>query len=78
MNSKLVEYLEISGVILRMGTFLMLSLMGKETPFLIMWVINTCDATLLTYCAIKRHNRAYTIMNIFWLIVGIIGIINSI
>jgi hypothetical protein len=78
MNDKLVKNLEFAGVILRMGTFLMLSIMGKDTPFLTMWIINTMDATLLTYCAIKRHNRAYTIMNIFWLIVGTIGIINSI
>jgi hypothetical protein len=56
----------------------MLSVMGKDTPFLLMWIWNTVDAVILTYCAWERDNKPYILMNMFWLIVGAIGIYNSI
>ena len=77
-SEKILELLEGIGVVIRISTFGMLSVMGKDTPFLTMWIINTADAVLLTYCAWERGNRPYTIMNIFWLIVGVVGIYNSI
>jgi hypothetical protein len=73
----IIEILEAIGVIMRILSFGVLSVMGKDTPFLAMWVVNTLDAVILTYCAIVRKNKAYTILNIFWLIVGAIGIYNS-
>jgi predicted membrane protein len=76
-SEKQIEFLELIGVIIRISTFGMLSIMGRDTPFFWMWVFNTVDAALLTYCAWKRNNRPYILMNIFWLIVGIIGIYNS-
>jgi len=42
-----------------------------------MWIINTIDAGLLTWCAWRRGNRAYITLNIFWLMVGAIGIFNT-
>ena len=77
-SDKVLELMEGIGVVIRISTFAMLSVMGKDTPFFWMWVFNTIDAVLLTYCAWERGNRPYTIMNIFWLIVGVIGIYNSI
>ena len=77
-SDKVLELMEGIGVVIRISTFAMLSVMGKDTPFFWMWVFNTMDAVLLTYCAWERGNRPYTIMNIFWLIVGVIGIYNSI
>jgi hypothetical protein len=74
---KRIELLESFGVVLRMLTFLTLSIMGKDTPFLWMWIINTIDASILTYCAWKRLNRPYIAMNLFWFVVGCIGIWNS-
>jgi hypothetical protein len=56
----------------------MLSVMGKDTPFFWMWVWNTIDAIILTYCAWERDNKPYILMNTFWLIVGAVGIYNSI
>lgn len=76
-GSKAIEILEAIGVIMRILSFGVLSVMGKDTPFLAMWIVNTLDAVILTYCAIVRKNKAYTILNIFWLIVGAIGIYNS-
>jgi hypothetical protein len=77
-NEKWLELLEGFGVAMRIFSFGMLSIMGKDTPFLWMWIINTIDAVLLTWCAIQRKNRPYILLNSFWLIVGLIGIWTSI
>jgi hypothetical protein len=76
-SDKVLELMEGIGVVMRITAFGMLSIMGKDTPFLLMWIWNTVDAILLTYCAWERDNRPYLLMNVFWLIVGIIGIYNS-
>lgn len=75
---KWIELLEGFGVAMRIFSFGMLSVLGPNTPFLLMWSLNTTDACLLTYCAWKRRNKAYILLNIFWLIVGGIGIYTSI
>ena len=77
-NEKWIELLEGFGVAMRIFSFGMLSIMGASTPFLLMWIINTIDAILLTYCAWERGNRPYILLNTFWLIVGAIGIYTSI
>lgn len=76
-SEKLLELLEGIGVVMRILAFATLSIMGKDTPFLTMWVVNTIDAVILTYCAWERSNRSYILLNTFWLIVGLIGIYNS-
>ena len=77
-SPKVLERLEGIGVVMRIMAFGLLSVMGADTPFLWMWIWNTIDAVILTYCAWERGNRPYIILNIFWLIVGVIGIWNSI
>jgi hypothetical protein len=42
-----------------------------------MWIWNTIDAVILTYAAWERGNKAYLILNIFWMLVGIVGIYTS-
>jgi hypothetical protein len=77
-SDKVLELMEGVGVVMRIAAFGMLSIMGKDTPFLWMWIWNTIDALILTYCAWERNNKPYILMNTFWLIVGAIGIYNSI
>lgn len=77
-SPKVIERLEGVGVVMRIMAFGVLSVMGADTPFLWMWIWNTIDAVLLTYCAWERGNRPYILLNIFWLIVGVVGIWNSI
>jgi hypothetical protein len=77
-SDKVLELMEGVGVVMRIAAFGMLSVMGKDTPFFWMWIWNTTDALLLTYCAWERDNRPYLLMNTFWLIVGAVGIYNSI
>lgn len=76
-SERWIGFLEGFGVAMRIFSFGMLSILNENTPFLLMWGINTIDAALLTWCAWRRGNRAYIILNIFWFIVGVIGIWNS-
>ena len=77
-SEKVLELMEGIGVVMRIMAFGLLSVMGKNTPFLWMWIWNTIDAVILTYCAWERDNRPYIILNLFWLLVGAVGIYNSI
>jgi phosphoglycerol transferase MdoB-like AlkP superfamily enzyme len=77
-SEKWIELLEGFGVAMRIFSFGMLSILGKDTPFLTMWIINTIDAIILTWCAFERNNRAYIMLNLFWMIVGLVGIYTSI
>ncbi len=72
-----LERLEGIGVLMRILAFGVLSVMGEDTPFLWMWIWNSIDAVLLTYCAHQRGNKPYILLNAFWLVVGVIGIYNS-
>ena len=73
-----IKWMEHIGVVMRVLAFGTLSIMGPSTPFLLMWIWNTIDAVILTYCAWERDNKAYIILNAFWCLVGIVGIYTSI
>ena len=77
-NKKWIEFMEGVGVTMRIIAFGTLSIMGAETPFLWMWIWNTIDAIILIYAAWKRNNKSYILLNVFWLLVGIVGIYTSI
>lgn len=72
-----INFWEGIGVAMRILAFGVLSIMNENTPFLAMWIVNSIDAIILTYCAWKRKNRPYMALNLFWLLVGIVGIYNS-
>jgi hypothetical protein len=76
-SEKQIEFLELIGVVMRIMAFGTLSILNKDTPFLLMWIWNTVDAVILTYCAWERNNKPYILLNVFWLIVGVVGIYNS-
>ena len=65
---------EMLGVIMRIISFTLVSWLGPSSPFMFVWIFNTADAVLLTYCATVKKDRAYTLLNAFWIVVGIIGI----
>lgn len=76
-SDRVLELMEGIGVVMRIMAFGVLSVMGPETPFLWMWIWNTIDALILTYCAWERDNRPYILLNFFWMVVGVVGIYNS-
>ena len=69
-----IPAMEMIGVIKRIISFTLVSWLGPNSPFMFVWIFNTVDAILLTYCATLRKDKAYTLLNGFWIIVGIIGI----
>jgi hypothetical protein len=69
-----IPALEMVGVIMRIFCFTLVSWLGPASPFMFVWVVNTLDAILLTYCAMLRQDRAYTLLNGFWILVGFVGI----
>lgn len=74
---KHISTLELIGVLMRIFSFSLVSWMGPESPFLFVWIINTADAILLSWCSTIKKDRAYILLNVFWIMVGIIGILRS-
>lgn len=74
---KHVRILETIGVIMRIFSFSLVSWLGSSSPFLFVWCFNTADAILLSWCAILKKDKAYTLLNTFWILVGIVGILRA-
>ena len=72
-----IPQMEMVGVIMRIISFSLVSWLGPASPFMFVWVFNTLDARLLTYCARIKRDAAYTLLNAFWILVGIIGILRA-
>jgi hypothetical protein len=71
---KEMRFLEMTGVIMRIFSFTLVSWLGPQSPFLFVWIFNTTDAVVLTWCAVLRRDRAYTVLNGFWIAIGVLGI----
>jgi hypothetical protein len=65
--------IEMTAVLMRIFSFSLVSWMGPRSPFLFVWAFNTIDAMMLSWCAIVRKDRAYTVLNVFWIAVGVVG-----
>lgn len=72
-----LKKIEMIGVIMRIISFSLVSWLGPASPFLFVWIFNTVDAIMLTWCARLRRDPAYTLLNAFWILVGIVGIARS-
>jgi hypothetical protein len=68
---------EMIGVLMRIFSFSLVSWLGPASPFLFVWAFNTADAIMLSWCAIIKKDRAYTLLNVFWIGVGVVGIIRA-
>jgi hypothetical protein len=80
MNDFIIKHIktfEMIGVIMRIISFTLVSWLGPESPFLFVWIFNTLDAILLSWCAILKKDKAYTVLNLFWILVGIVGIFRA-
>jgi hypothetical protein len=69
-----IPQMEMAGVVMRIFCFSLVSWLGPASPFMLVWIVNTLDAILLTYCAMLKKDKAYTLLNGFWIFVGAIGI----
>lgn len=69
--------IEMIGVLMRIFSFSLVSWLGPNSPFLFVWAFNTADAIMLAWCAIIKKDRAYTVLNVFWVGVGVIGMVRA-
>ena len=63
-----ISKVEMLGVIMRIISFSLVSWLGSESPI---------DAIILSWCAILRKDRAYSLLNSFWILVGVVGILRA-
>lgn len=74
---KHIKAIELIGVLMRIGSFSLVSWLGPHSPFLFVWIFNTVDAIGLTWCAALKKDFAYTLLNAFWVVIGLIGILRA-
>jgi hypothetical protein len=74
---KHMSYIEMAGVLMRIFSFSLVSWLGPASPFLFVWIFNTIDAVMLSWCSVLKKDRAYTMLNMFWIMVGLIGIFRA-
>ena len=72
-----VAALEMLGVLMRIFSFSLVSWLGPDSPFMFVWIFNTIDAVIMSWCAILKKDKAYSLLNSFWILVGIIGILRA-
>jgi len=74
---KHMSYIEMTGVLMRIFSFSLVSWLGPASPFMFVWIFNTTDAVILSWCAALRKDKAYTTLNVFWVIIGVVGILRA-
>ena len=72
-----LRVIEMTGVLMRVFSFSLVSWLGPQSPFFFVWAFNTIDAVMLSWCAIIKKDRAYTVLNVFWVGVGIVGLFRA-
>jgi hypothetical protein len=80
MNSLIRKHsrpIEVMAVIMRIFSFSLVSWLGPRSPFMFVWILNTIDALLLSWCAILKKDPAYTLLNCFWVMIGLVGILRA-
>jgi hypothetical protein len=67
----------MGAVLMRIFSFSLVSWLGEESPFLFIWALNTVDAIILSWTALLKKDKAYTVLNVFWIGVGVIGMLRA-
>lgn len=75
--SRHIRTIEMTGVLMRIFSFSLVGWLGPQSPFLFVWIFNTCDAVMLSWCSVIKKDPAYTLLNLFWIGVGIVGMIRA-
>jgi hypothetical protein len=72
-----IKTIEMTGVLMRVFSFTLVSWLGPNSPFMFVWIFNTSDALMLSWCSVLKKDNAYTVLNMFWVVVGIVGIVRA-
>lgn len=74
---KNIKIFEMVGVLMRIFSFSLVSWLGSRSPFMFVWIFNTTDAIILSWCSVLKKDKAYSLLNIFWIMVGLVGILRA-
>ncbi len=77
MVKRHLRTIEMIGVLMRIFSFSLVSWLGRDSPFFFVWAFNTTDAVMLSWCSFIKRDRAYIVLNVFWIGVGIVGMIRA-
>ena len=80
MNTFIVRHrktIEMVGVLMRIFSFSLVSWLGPKSPFMFVWIFNTTDALMLTWCSLLRRDAPYIVLNGFCILVGLVGILRA-
>ena len=72
-----IKLIEMIGVLMRIFSFSLVSWLGPKSPFLFVWAFNTSDAVILSWCSTLKKDAAYIFLNVFWIMVGIVGMLRA-
>jgi len=72
-----VRAIEMVGVLMRIISFSLVSWLGPDSPFLFVWAFNTTDAVMLSWCSLIKKDPAYSLLNVFWVGVGVVGMLRA-
>jgi len=72
-----IKTIEMIGVLMRISSFSLVSWLGPHSPFMFVWAFNTTDAVILSWCSLLKKDCAYSFLNIFWILVGIVGMLRA-
>jgi hypothetical protein len=75
--TRYIRFIEMVGVLMRIFSFSLVSWLGPDSPFMFVWAFNTTDAVILSWCSILKKDNAYTLLNVFWIMVGIVGMLRA-
>lgn len=78
MVTRNIRIIEMIGVMMRIFSFSLVSWLGPRSPFFFVWAFNTCDAVMLSWCSVIKKDPAYILLNVFWIGVGIVGMIRAV
>ncbi|QDQ29359.1 hypothetical protein FNU76_16375 [Chitinimonas arctica] len=62
---------------MRIFSFSLVSWLGPQSPFMFVWAFNTLDALMLSWCSALKRDPAYTLLNTFWILVGVVGMLRA-
>ncbi len=80
VNASILKYvrtIEMVGVMMRISSFSLVSWLGPDSPFMFVWIFNTIDAVMLSWCSLLKKDAAYSLLNVFWVLIGIIGMLRA-
>ena len=72
-----IKLLEVIGVLMRITSFSVVSWLGPKSPYMAVWTVNTIDALILSWCAILKKDFAYSLLNCFWILVSVVGVLRT-